>query len=273
MVEQHQSVNEDVALGMKFRWLCDPLHGRDLRQDVTKHAAFIQQQKRFVPLALGQHAGQLIAYPLSRDQSNLVRQYFDGLECARVDDVAEAGGKPHRPQHAQLVFREAKLRIANRPNHSRSQVFPSPNKVQDLSAYRIEQHAVDGEIAARDILPRVSAEPHLIGMPPVRIADVAAKGSHFDRRGLRRLARSLGHRHQHNSKLRSHRIRFREDTHHLLGGGVGHDIPVLGLPLEQQVAHASPHQVGLKALLTQGVDDRSGKVFQHRARSSRITFP
>jgi len=66
-------------------------------------------------------------------------------------------------------------------------------------------------------------------------------------------------RDQDYSELCSHGVGVRKNLHYLCGGCAGGHVVVGGLALEQKIAHASAGQVGLKALLAQGLDDRGGK--------------
>ena len=67
-------------------------------------------------------------------------------------------------------------------------------------------------------------------------------------------------RHKHNAELRSHSISVGKNLHHLSWGCAGGDVVVRGLALQQKIAHASARQVGLKAVLAEGLDDRDGKI-------------
>ena len=91
-------------------------------------------------------------------------------------------------------------------------------------------------------------------MAAVAVADVAAEGGDFDR-----VAAVISHRHQHDSKLRAHRVGFGKDPHHLVGRGVGGDVVIGGLAAEQQVAHASADEVGLVAVLAQSANNLFGE--------------
>ena len=73
----------------------------------------------------------------------------------------------------------------------------------------------------------------------------------------------LRHRHEHYAKLRTYGIGFGEDRHHLLRCGLGGDVIVLRLAAQQQIAHTSADQVGLKAVLAQSLNDHRGEILQH----------
>src|SRR5258708_24469000 len=144
-------------------------------------------------VSFGEHPGQLIATPLAGENVEFVRQFLDGGKRGWLDGVAESRSKPNRAQHTQLVFGKALPGIPDGANNLRVQVFSSADKVEDLVADRIKQHAVDGKVAAGHVFPRIGAEAHLVRMTAVGVANVAAKG--------RDLHVSLRARHEHDAKL------------------------------------------------------------------------
>src|SRR5581483_3296792 len=103
-VEQQESVDKDVALGMELRGLLNSLHRRNLRQDLFKQAGFVEQEEGPPGMAFGKHFGQLVADTLARNLVNLRRKLLDCGECCGIDLVFEAGGKADGAQHAQLVL-------------------------------------------------------------------------------------------------------------------------------------------------------------------------
>jgi len=56
---------------MILRRLRDSLHGRDFGQDFTEKSGCIEQLKRTLRAAFGQHLGQLFAHALAGDLVNL----------------------------------------------------------------------------------------------------------------------------------------------------------------------------------------------------------
>src|SRR6185503_1562468 len=75
-----------------------------------------------------------------------------------------------------------------------------------------------------------------------------------------RSSKFLRQRHQYDAKLRADGICFREDPHHLLGRGVGRNVPVGWLAPEEQVAHATAYEVGLMAVVAQGTHNRDCEI-------------
>ena len=111
---------------------------------------------------------------------NLGGQLLDCGEGFRLNGVSEARGKAHGAQHPQLVFGEAQLGAADGADDFGLQILLSADVVKNLAGHRIEQQAVDGEVAAFDVFLRTLAESHLIGMAAVGVANVAAESGNFD---------------------------------------------------------------------------------------------
>src|SRR5947209_5106791 len=114
---------------------------------------------------------------------NLMGQVLHSAEGGGFDGVSEARREAHGAEHAQLVFGETTLSITDGADNLFLQVFAPAYKIENIAALGIEQHAVDGEVAAGHIFPWVVAEAHFVGMAAVGVADVAAK-----RRDLHRAA-------------------------------------------------------------------------------------
>ena len=70
-----------------------------------------------------------IAHPLARDDSNLFCQIPDRRKRGRLDLILEPGRKTYRPQHAQFVFAEALLGIADRPHQPMLQIGEAAESV------------------------------------------------------------------------------------------------------------------------------------------------
>ena len=184
--QQQQRVHEHVAFGMELRRLRHTLHGRNLRQNLFQQPTFVEQQKSAPGLAFGQHASEFVADPFAGDNVNLVGQLFDCGEGCRLDRVSEPRRKAHRPQHPQFVLLKPPLGITDGANDFGVEVFASADKVEHLTADRIEHHAVYGEVAAGHVLPRIRTEVHFVGMTAIRVAEIAAEGGDFHSARLRR---------------------------------------------------------------------------------------
>ena len=258
--QQQQGVHEDVALGMKLRGLLDALHARDLRQQFAQQAAFVQQQEGAARLSFGQHLGQLVANPLAGDLVDLRREAADGFHGRGVDGVSEARGKAHGAQHAQLVLGEALLRRADGAHQAALQVAPAFDVVEQLAVRsvgmrgeRIEQQAVDGEVAPLHVMLRRGGVAHRVGMAAVEIGSVGAEGGDLDVALIARISQRF-QRHQHHSELRADGVGLGKDAHDLVGRGRGGNVVIGGLAAQQQIAHASAHPQSLVAVAAEKPD-------------------
>src|SRR5580658_10464925 len=165
---------------MKLRRLLNSFHGFDLGQHLAQQSAFVEQKKGLACMALDQHPGELIANALLRYLINLRGRLLNRLKSSRLDGVSETRGEADSTQHPELVFGEPSVRIADGSDDSGFEILASANEIQNLVRDRIEQQAVDGEIAAFDIFSRILAETNLVGMTSVAVSDVAAKGGDFN---------------------------------------------------------------------------------------------
>src|SRR5262245_39519533 len=67
---------------------------------------------------------------------------------------AENRGESYAAQHPQLVLGQSLARLADRPQQAGPKVLLTPDIVDDLVGQRIEEHAVDGKIAAASVFLR-----------------------------------------------------------------------------------------------------------------------
>ena len=168
-------VDEDIALGMKLRRLLHSLHGLDLRQDFVEQTRFVQQQKCAARMPFSQHSREFVADPLTGNRVNLSRLLLDRFESCRLDLVVKAGREADRSQHAELVFGKAMFGFTNGSDDSGFQILLPTDVVKDLVGQGIEQQAVDSEITAKHIFPRIFAKAHFVGMAAIAVSNVRAK--------------------------------------------------------------------------------------------------
>src|SRR5580704_2132160 len=165
---------------MKLWRLFDSFHGLDLGQNFMQQSGFVEQQKSLPGAAFRQHLAEFIANPLLRHVTNLRCQRLNRLKSFGLDGVAKTRRKADGTQHPKLVLGKAPLGIANGSNDPVLQILLPPDEIQDLVRVRIEQQAIDGEIAALNIFLRIFAEANLVGMTAVAVSDVAAKRGNLD---------------------------------------------------------------------------------------------
>ena len=73
LLQQHEGMNPDIALGMELRRLRHAFHPGDLGQHLDEKIGFIQQFEGAARLAFGQHLGEFIAHALAADRVNACR--------------------------------------------------------------------------------------------------------------------------------------------------------------------------------------------------------
>src|ERR1051326_7200375 len=92
-------------------------------------------------------------------------------------------------------------------------------------------------------------------MAAIAVAEIAAKGGHFDRAAL------ILDGNQHHSELFTNRQGLGKNADYLLRRGIGGDVIIGGLQAKQQIAHTSAYQIALKATLAQLAPDLDGLLF------------
>ena len=73
---------------------------------------------------------------------------------SRLDLEAEHRGEAHGAQHAQAILAEAVAGVADRAEHARLEIALAADVVDELLGERIEEKAVDREIAPLGVLLR-----------------------------------------------------------------------------------------------------------------------
>src|SRR5271166_5666523 len=85
--QEQQSMHEDIPFGMEFRRLLNTFHGRNLGQDFSEQASFVEQEKGAAGVAFGEHSGEFIANALARNHVNFRSEALNGCECLGLDGV------------------------------------------------------------------------------------------------------------------------------------------------------------------------------------------
>ena len=167
-----------------------------------------------------------------------------GRQGGVLDRKIQLGGKTHRPQHPQRVLGKAPVGVPDAADLAAGQVRLPAGGIDHLPLRR-ERHGVDGEIPAGEILRQSNVKAHPVRTPPVGVAALPPEGGHLHRPALRQdgdgsVAQARG---KGTGKQR----------HDLLRPGGGAHIVIPRRPPQQQVAHASPHRMGLAARAPQGI--------------------
>ena len=174
-----------------------------------------------------------------------------------MEREAQRAGEADGAQRAQPVLREARLRVAHRPQHAPGEVLRSPERIAQPGEPRLQRvpgHRVDREIPARQVALDVAEEGHRAGSSAILVRALAAERGHLDLV----LAEGVAGEHSDGPVRKPGRRGAREEALHLFGQGVGRHVEVLGRgrlglagregPGEaEQVAHRSPCEERLLA--------------------------
>ena len=139
-------------------------------------------------------------------------------------------------------------RIADRPEESGAEVLATADKIDHGAVRRIEEHAVNREIAAARVFFR-RREVHLCRMPPVEINAVGPES--------RDLELQVIFQNDNDAEMRADRVGPAEDFLHFLRSRVGRDIDVFRRLPADQIAHAAAREVGNVSGRAQSIDERT----------------
>ncbi len=114
--------------------------------------------------------------------------------------------------------------------------------------------AVDGEVAAQDVLARIGFEAHRGRAAAIGVVAIAAEGGDLHAGAVAA--------HQHHAEMRAHAPGAREQLQQALGRRVGGHVEILGLGAQQQIAHTTAHQPSLVAGLAERGDDVASQGFR-----------
>ena len=70
VIEEHEGVDPNVALGVVLGGLLDALHAGELGEDLGEEPGGVEELEGAARVAFGEHAGEFFANALLRDQLN-----------------------------------------------------------------------------------------------------------------------------------------------------------------------------------------------------------
>ena len=187
---------------------------------------------------------------------------------------SEAGGEADGPEHAEFVFGEAEVGVADGADDAGGEVFAAVDEVEGgggdglfaLQDFGVEEHAVDGEVAAEDVFAGRGGELDGVGAAAVGVAAVVAEGGDF---GLDLLAVGIFRGDGFASEADEEDAEvgadgegavaeLGEEGEDLVGGGGGGDVEVFGGDVEEEVADAAAGEESLVAGCAEVGDDGAG---------------
>jgi hypothetical protein len=172
-----------------------------------------------------------------------------------LDREAEPRREAHGPEHAQVVFAEPLVGVADGADHAGPQVLAAADVVDDRVPrkfrQRVLEEAVDGEVAPPRVVLGVG-ELDLAGPPAVFVAPLEAEGGDLD---------LVAHQpHQRHAERLADELAAAEEPRHDFRGRVGGDVVIGGLASEQPVADAPAGEVRDVARVAQHAHDLRRRV-------------
>ena len=137
-------------------------------------------------------------------------------------------------------------RVANRPHETGLEVLAPTDEIDHGVVRRIEEHAVDREIAAPRVLFR-RREAHFRRVPAVKINAVSPEG--------RDLELEVIFQNDDDAEMCADRIGTMENFLHLGGARVSCDVEIFWSLTADEIAHAAAGEVGDVAGCAQSIDE------------------
>jgi hypothetical protein len=145
-----------------------------------------------------------------------------------------------------VVLGEAGGGVADGTDEAALEVVAAGSEVEHAVGQRIVEESVNGEIPARDVLPRVGFKTYGLRMAAVPIGVVGAKGGYFDM--------PAGFLDKDDAEVGADEIGVGEQLLKPRRRGVGGDVEIQGSDSEQQVADTAADEKRLMIVLTESAD-------------------
>ncbi|MNT23825.1 hypothetical protein D3C72_1592630 [compost metagenome] len=178
-------------------------------------------------------------------------QLRDRCSGALFDLEAELGRQADRTQHAHRVFLVALHRVADELHQACLHVFEAAGVVTHREVLDGVVQGIAGEVAADgvvfDAAVHVVAHEHAVFHLAVAAAviDVGTEGGDFDDLAA-----------EHNmgqAETAADQAAVAEQLLDLFGRGIGGHVEILGLAIDQQIAHRAADKVGAEAGIAQSI--------------------
>src|SRR5262249_37697378 len=152
-----------VAVRSIRQTLGQSLHRYKFRENRLNQSGFIEKAHTARPVRIDEQLAQLLSNALGANDGDLGRGSLDRGTRGRLDVELKPRRKPDGAEHAQLVLRDARRRIADGPQDLRFQIVLPADIVDELVFHRVEEHAVDREVTAQSVFAG-RGEDNRIGM-------------------------------------------------------------------------------------------------------------
>src|SRR3989344_5875938 len=180
----------------------------------------------------------LYAYPLLE----LVSRFSYSGKGVCLYGKAKLGRNAYSAHKAQGILLKPSFRIPYCTYDSGLDVLYPVIKVNQLTLLWVIGQCIDSKVAALKVIGKALAKYHLVWPPKIAVAALESVGCDFH--NLETFVAQARVYDAYGAKFVGV-VRFVEQTLDNLGRGVGSNIPVLRFAAQQQVAHASAHNIGL----------------------------
>lgn len=186
----------------------------------------------------------------------------DSGEGLRLDLEVESGSETNGAEHAKLVFGEAEGGVADGAEDLGGEVVAAVYVVEGggcgvaglFEDGGVEEHAVDGEVAAEDVFAGVGGEADGVGAAAVGVGSVVAEGGDFGGDGV---VVVVWFTDEDYAKVGAYGEGFLvgEEVEDDVGCGAGGYVEVLWFEVEEDVAYAASGEECLMACGAENLDD------------------
>src|SRR5215475_11131538 len=236
--DSHRKIR--IRSGMKrSQRVLEVIRPDDLRQHFSSQTRFVEHSKSTSRLTFGQDAGQLFPDAFLAYLMDFGRHRAYGSPGVLLDRVTQPGAKPYCPENTKLVFFEACMRIADGAHDLRIDVFLAMDVIDHAAGNRIIKQAIDGEIAAQDVLLSIGKND-ACRPAAVDISLIGPKGRNLE--GMPPVD------HEHNAELRTDTLRAREYPHDRFGTCTRCNVVVGRLDSHYHVADTASHEICLMSV-------------------------
>jgi hypothetical protein len=226
-------------------------HGGNFREQFGEEAEFVEEFEAAAGVAFSKELGEFFADAFGGDNVDFIRVQADGGEGCGFDGVVEARGEADGAEHAEFVFGEAPGGLADGADDSGGEIGASADEVENFAGVVAHEEAVDGEIAALDILFGSLGIDDLIGMAAIGIADIGAEGGDFDLEGI--VAD------EDDTELHADIEAVGEELQDFGGSCVCGDVVIGRIAPKKDVAHAAADEEGLVTMALERFANRIGE--------------
>ena len=171
------------------------------------------------------------------------------IQCVRLGLKTEFSHETQHAQHAHGIFTKARFRLADDAQHLIVQITHPAVVIKYHLALHVVVQRIDRHVAARgvrlDIAIDVIAQYASVFIGFLIFQIIRAKGRNLNQIALVQ--------HMHDAKTSPNDARATEQFQYLLGTCIGRHVKVLRNVAEEQIAHRTTNDIGLKARFAQSL--------------------